>query len=182
MKKSIVDFKEFAKVMFDRNFLQPILADRYIDIVEDRIKEELSFDEIANKYNISTTRASHMYSRSLEKIRRSEYVKSQMALVFELHEENIQKAHQINAYAKALSRIEDAESRIIETIELARLPLEDLGMSVRLYNCLKRARLDNLQDVVLFGRENLMGTRNMGKVTIKELEALLQSHNIALSK
>ena len=47
--------------------------------------------------------------------------------------------------------------------------IEDLDFSVRAYNCLKRAGIHTLQDLVNKSENDMMKIRNLGKKSLKEV-------------
>ena len=47
--------------------------------------------------------------------------------------------------------------------------IEDLDFSVRAYNCLKRAGVHTLQDLVNKSENDMMKIRNLGKKSLKEV-------------
>jgi DNA-directed RNA polymerase alpha subunit len=60
--------------------------------------------------------------------------------------------------------------------------IEGIDMSVRLRNCLKKARFDDLEEVRLFTKQELVGIHghygHLGMQSLKELEALMNEHNL----
>jgi DNA-directed RNA polymerase subunit alpha len=52
--------------------------------------------------------------------------------------------------------------------------LSDVGLSVRAYNCLKAADIDNFADLVSYSRNELMKFRNFGKKSLNEIDQLLE--------
>ena len=49
-------------------------------------------------------------------------------------------------------------------------PLEDLELSVRSYNCLMRADIKTVSDLLAISEPELMKIRNMGKTSVKEIK------------
>ena len=47
--------------------------------------------------------------------------------------------------------------------------INELDLSVRLYNCLKRAGIDTVEDLSNKTKEDIMRIRNMGRKTLDEL-------------
>lgn len=62
-----------------------------------------------------------------------------------------------------IEKKEDPKQKTLET------PLEDLDFSVRAYNCLKRAGIHSLQDLVNKSEQDIMKIRNLGKKSLKEV-------------
>ena len=53
-------------------------------------------------------------------------------------------------------------------------PIEDLDLSVRSYNCLKRWGINTLKDLTSMTRDDMMKVRNLGKKSLKEIESKLK--------
>ncbi len=62
-----------------------------------------------------------------------------------------------------IEKTEDPKVKALETT------IEDLDFSVRAYNCLKRASIHNLQDLVNKSESEMMKIRNLGKKSLKEV-------------
>ena len=62
-----------------------------------------------------------------------------------------------------IEKAEDSKTRALETT------IEELDFSVRAYNCLKRAGIHNLQDLVNKTESEMMKIRNLGKKSLKEV-------------
>lgn len=58
------------------------------------------------------------------------------------------------------------EDPITKTLET---PIEELDLSVRAYNCLKRAAIHNLSDLTSMSESEMMKIRNLGKKSLKEV-------------
>ena len=50
------------------------------------------------------------------------------------------------------------------------MTIEELDLSVRSYNCLKRANIQTVQELILRTEDDLGKVRNMGKKSIKEVK------------
>lgn len=64
------------------------------------------------------------------------------------------------------------ESRKDKVLEMT---IEDLELSVRSFNCLKRAGINTVEDLVNKSPEDMMKVRNLGKKSFDEVKAKLQS-------
>jgi DNA-directed RNA polymerase subunit alpha len=58
--------------------------------------------------------------------------------------------------------------------------VEDLDLSVRSYNCLKRAGIHSVRQLVEFSENDLLNIRNFGAKTIEEVKDKLQSMDLGL--
>jgi DNA-directed RNA polymerase subunit alpha len=62
---------------------------------------------------------------------------------------------------------EDNKDKVLE------MTIEELDLSVRSYNCLKRAGINSVQELVLKSEEDMMKVRNLGKKSLEEVEQKL---------
>ena len=68
-----------------------------------------------------------------------------------------------NVSGMMIEKQEDSKAKALET------PIEDLDFSVRAYNCLKRANINTLQDLINKSNADVMKIRNLGKKSLKEV-------------
>ena len=58
--------------------------------------------------------------------------------------------------------------------------IEDLDLSVRSYNCLKRAGIHSVRQLVEYSENDLLNIRNFGAKSIEEVKDKLQSMDLSL--
>ena len=68
--------------------------------------------------------------------------------------------------------IEKEESKKEKVLEMS---IEELELSVRSYNCLKRANISTVEDLITKSESDMMKVRNLGKKSFDEVTAKLQS-------
>jgi DNA-directed RNA polymerase subunit alpha len=61
-------------------------------------------------------------------------------------------------------------------------PIEDMDLTVRSYNCLKREGVQTVGDLVQKSEEDLLEIRNFGQKSIDEVKAKLEEMGLSLSK
>ena len=66
--------------------------------------------------------------------------------------------------------------------KLLEMNIEDLDLSVRSFNCLKRAQVNTVEDLVNKTEEDMMKVRNMGRKSLEEVIYKLQSMGFSLKK
>lgn len=71
---------------------------------------------------------------------------------------------------------EEVKVEVEETTGPATLPIDDLELSVRAYNCLKRAQINTIADLLDKSEEDLEKVRNLGKKSIEEIIEKLAKH------
>ena len=71
---------------------------------------------------------------------------------------------------------DDETSKVLETT------IEDLDLSVRSYNCLKRAGINTVADLVNKTEDDMMKVRNLGRKSMDEVKKKLQELNLSLKE
>ncbi|MBR2453310.1 MAG: DNA-directed RNA polymerase subunit alpha [Clostridia bacterium] len=74
--------------------------------------------------------------------------------------------------------IEKEESKKEKVLETT---IEELDLSVRSYNCLKRAGINTVQDLTNRSENDMMKVRNLGRKSLEEVIAKLESMDLALA-
>ncbi|MBS4031659.1 MAG: DNA-directed RNA polymerase subunit alpha [Clostridiales bacterium] len=69
---------------------------------------------------------------------------------------------------------EDDKAKIME------MTIEELDLSVRSYNCLKRAGINSVQELVQKSEDEMMKVRNLGKKSLEEVQQKLEELNLLL--
>ena len=86
-----------------------------------------------------------------------------------------------------LSEMASKESIMVEREETIKekvleMTIEELDMSVRSFNCLKRAGIDTVEDLTNRTEEDMIKVRNLGKKSLEEVIAKLASLGLTLKK
>ncbi len=71
---------------------------------------------------------------------------------------------------------DDSKGKILE------MTIEELDLSVRSFNCLKRAGINTVEDLTNRTEEDMMRVRNLGRKSLEEVIAKLDSLNFSLRK
>lgn len=64
--------------------------------------------------------------------------------------------------------------------KLLEMPIEELDLSVRSYNCLKRAGINTVEELIQRNEEEMMKVRNLGKKSLEEVVRKLGELGLAL--
>ena len=75
-----------------------------------------------------------------------------------------------------VSKEEDKQVKLME------LPIEEMDLSVRSYNCLKRAGINTIQDLLKKSRNDMFKVRNLGAKSVEEVIQKLDSYGFTLRK
>ncbi|NMB18903.1 MAG: DNA-directed RNA polymerase subunit alpha [Erysipelothrix sp.] len=81
-----------------------------------------------------------------------------------------------------VEEIEEVEEEVVEEQNLVfEIMIEDLDFSVRTYNCLKRAGVNTVGDLVAKSESDMMKIRNLGKKSLEEIVLKLDGMDLALA-
>jgi DNA-directed RNA polymerase subunit alpha len=69
---------------------------------------------------------------------------------------------------------EDQKEKVME------MTIEELDLSVRSYNCLKRAGINTVQELTTKTEEDMMKVRNLGRKSLDEVKSKLSDRNLSL--
>ncbi len=70
------------------------------------------------------------------------------------------------------------DEQLLHMRKILKTPLEDMDLSVRAYNCLKAAKINNLSELVSYDTNELLKFRNFGKKSLVEIEQLINEKGL----
>ena len=79
-----------------------------------------------------------------------------------------------------LKRIEASVLGLEPSAEVMEMPIEDLDLSVRSFNCLKRAGINTVADLIAKSKDELMQIKYFNQKTFDEVESKLDELGIKL--
>ncbi len=74
--------------------------------------------------------------------------------------------------------VEKAETQRDKVLELT---IEELDLSVRSFNCLKRANINTVEDLISKTEDEMMKVRNLGRKSLEEVINKLAMMGLALA-
>lgn len=75
-----------------------------------------------------------------------------------------------------IEKEEDRKDKVLE------MTIEELDLSVRSFNCLKRANINTVEELTKKTEEDMMKVRNLGKKSLEEVQQKLASLDLSLKK
>ena len=88
----------------------------------------------------------------------------------------------VQAYLKGfilLSRVGMPVKKVPEEDDKLKIKIEELNLSVRAYNCLRRYGIETLGDLVSKTEEEIINFRNFGKKSLEEIKKKLLEYNLS---
>jgi len=82
----------------------------------------------------------------------------------------------VNETEIMVEKEEESKDKILE------MNIEELDLSVRSYNCLKRAGINTVEELIKKTEEDMMKVRNLGRKSLEEVEQKLNALGLSLRK
>lgn len=151
-------------------------------------RDEETFDQVASHFHVTRERIRQIVAKAIRKLRHPsrykvifygpECVERQKAiqrLKAEIAELEALKA-QRDDLTDQLKEVEALKSEVAEVRSVLRRPLETFDLSVRSYNCLSRAGLNNAGLIIdAINDESILRVRNLGRRSYAEILAVLKN-------
>lgn len=160
------------------------LSDREKDILLKTISYTGDFETVAKEYDLTRDRIRQIFEKALKRLRagclrmKNEYDRNYT----DVHEENI-KLHKENRELKEyIAKLPDEKKKQIDAMidksGVLSLPITELDLTVRTYNCMNNADVKTLGEIVSHTKSELMRFRNFGKKSLEELEDIVRKYDL----
>ena len=80
------------------------------------------------------------------------------------------------------SIIPDIKTQVIDGQPIVEMSIDELDLSVRSYNCLKRAGISSVEELTEKSEDDMMKVRNLGKKSLEEVLKKLDELGLSLRK
>lgn len=127
-----------------------------------RVGQSINYDKLTIEVDTNGTLSSREVISLSAKL-----VQDHMGLFVELVE-NMSKMDLL------VSREEDKQTKVLE------MTIDDMDLSVRSYNCLKRAGIFTVEDLIKKSESDLAKVKNLGKTSLAEVVSKLESYGLSL--
>ncbi|MBO5943953.1 MAG: DNA-directed RNA polymerase subunit alpha [Clostridia bacterium] len=92
----------------------------------------------------------------------------------------------LNLFVDLSEEARETETMIVKNddskVKVLEMTIEELDLSVRSFNCLKRASINTVEDLTNKTEEDMMRVRNLGRKSLEEVIAKLESLGLSLRK
>lgn len=182
------------------DYVKTTLTDREAKVLEYRFKESMTLEEIANIFNVNKEVIRQNEKKALRKLRHpkrakillygTKYIDALKSYNKSIEEQRLQEMNdavakeisgRFNSVASEMNFDDDTIKGLIVEEAIKRsvsinYDIEDLGLSVRTYNCLKRAGLNTLDDVLNYSdSKGLYEIRNLGLNSFYDLKRAVKN-------
>ena len=179
------------------------LSDRVADIIRWRFQKGKTLEEVHEIYGLNRERIRQIEAKALRKMRRPCVAGLlKMGLAGWMEEQIQQEAKRIadaevpRRVNKEISeRLEWAKERMMEreaqelalalngepdpdpkVIQAENITVEEMELSVRSYNCLKRGGIDTMADLIERKKSDMYTVRNLGRKSLEEIEQKMKEY------
>ena len=145
----------------------------------ERLLKGASLDDLAEQFDLTRERVRQIYVKALRKIQLNSKLQECLAQNIELkcEVENLKfEREDLMRAIKDQKKLEQMKDTIL--IPESLIGLNNAGISVRAYNCLKALRFDHIYQLTFISQRNLQRVRNLGRKTIDELDRLMDLYNL----
>lgn len=145
-------------------------------------KENKTLQETGKILGVTRERVRQVQIRALQKLKRRKYYFevgeyfSKEQLAKQDYEKYLEEKHKEWEYESAKAYVIEYETGLTaEKRKSLEIPIEELDLSIRAYNCLRRANIRTIKELVNKTQYDLLKIRNMGKKSLKEIVIKLDS-------
>jgi DNA-binding CsgD family transcriptional regulator len=165
------------------------LTEREADVLRRRYQDKLTLKAVGQIQEVTPERIRQIEAKAIRKLRHPSRVNMFKAVPLTEMQELITEHQKLNRQYELLARaLEIAVERPSEPeiTELAKMvnvtstPLEELDFSVRTYNCLRRAGINTLGEIISKPSSEIAKIRSLGRKSLNEIVMTLEKHGFSL--
>lgn len=170
------------------DYVLSTLTEREQKVIQLRFVDGLSLKDTGKAFNVTQERIRQVEAKALRKLRhpvRADIIKEGLAAVKAKEEakgrlarateelnaeiEKVRKETKLLQEIMATGRPKAEAEAVIREHKNWNVDIENMDLSVRAYNCLKRAGFNKVCDLVGMTREKFMKVRNLGRKSMEEV-------------
>jgi len=172
------DIEEICKILVDKELMDFFrLQEREILIMQMVWQENLSFEQIAPKFNVTAGTVKYIYEKTYNRIlRRFFYSARHFKESAKLEAENTELRKSIDFLTARINRLEPKDRETISALKDKvfnpdyKIKLVELDLSTRSLNCLCAANIETLADLLRYSKPELLKLKKLGKKSLTEIE------------
>ncbi len=176
----------FLTVRRGVGFVTSVANKQYVKEVS-QISIDSIYTPISNvSFNVEKTRVEGVNEASFDKLEievttdGSISAKEALAIASKMMIEHLEVVVELSEKASNTDYMIEAEQT--NTDDKLDMKIEDLVLSVRSYNCLKRANIETIGELTSKTEEDMIKVRNLGRKSLKEIKEKLEALNLGFKK
>lgn len=165
------------------------LTDREAIVIFCKFELSETHDKIGERFNVTRERIRQIVAKAIRKLwhpRRQDYyiykhpneylmLKKKLETVMSEHRELL---NEYNSLLDSYVNSKEYQRGVYFNKDLNEIRIDDLELSVRAFNCLRRAGIVTLYDLALMSMDKLMRVRNLGRQTLNEIVEKAKEYGI----
>ena len=167
------------------------LSERERKILKNRFVDLLTLEQTGKLFGVTRDRIRQIEAKAIRKLRhpsRAKYFRYGVSAIIEnIRTDYYNKFSELEGKLIELCKLNvKTADEIIQDHELRRkyapTNIEQMDLSVRSYNCLKRAGIDTLQHLAQLSYNDLIRIRNLGRRSVDEIIGKLSEYGYEIQK
>jgi len=178
--KGSEEAEAFVRRTYAPGLLEEIenLGDRQKIVITLRYRSHMTLEDIAKELHVTRERVRQIEARAIRILRRRESLNHWLLVPMERLLEAQKERDELKLKLITSGRTEELKPES----NLKSVGIDEMDLSVRAYNCLRRAGIDTLADLQKMTREDLMKVRNMGRKSLEEIITKAKEYGIAIEE
>lgn len=171
-----LDFPEdFESTVY--NVLQDVCNDRQLSVMKMRYYENKSIQEIADNYQVSTSRISSMINSITQTMRRRDYI-YRLILGDKQYQEYTKNTHKpyVISYISTVDGHKDEND--VSVSEIRSQSISSLPLSARSLNALRRNKIKTIGDLVEISDIDMLKFKGLGHKCMCEIHQVLKEQGL----
>ena len=186
--RSFVNDWDYIVENFEENwkYIKRTLLPREEKTIELYYKEGLTLKEIGKEFGVSSERIRQVLYKALRRLKHPSRLKVFLQGIKALQEKETLKSElelEIAKLSKKLYEIKNNPKEFLKDYsekKILNAGIDELELSLRTYNCLRRAKINNIYDLTQKTEKELMKIRNLGKKSCREIVLKLKENGYFL--
>lgn len=159
------------------------LTDREQKVLEMRFVHDLTYEQCGYRFGVTRERIRQVEAKALRKLRNprfsKHYLLDTLDKAFKIDAERARLEREKQVLIERLNTLGEKTERENITPE-RQIDIAEMELSVRSFNCLKRAGINTLDDLSGKTMEDLMKVRNLGKRSLEEVVAKAKEFGVII--
>ena len=178
--KGSEEAEAFVRRTYAPGLLEEIenLGDRQKIVITLRYRSHMTLEDIAKELHVTRERVRQIEARAIRILRRRESLNHWLLVPMERLLEAQKERDELKLKLITSGRTEELKPES----NLKSVGIDEMDLSVRAYNCLRRAGIDTLADLQKMTREDLMKVRNMGRKSLEEIVMKAKDFGITIEE
>lgn len=165
-----------------------MLSERERKVIFMRYHDKKNLDEVATEFNVTRERIRQIQNKALRKLM---HPRRSMYWYLDTVDKRIEKEKELSECKllciKLRERLKSYETNeaikdIVNDLKERSMSIDNLDLSVRSYNCLKRKGVKTIDDLVQLTEDDLMHIRNLGRKSYLEILSKLEERGLSLKE